>query len=442
MTERPATSWSLSRRLLWPLILIVLVTAVIQILLVYRAMLTEANEVFDAQLKQTAQALVQSSPGGTVIKSSSDVAAAEELDLIIRDRSHSRELRSTPQDIIPNGIASGFQVIETSQGKLRVFTARTDGRTVSVGQRLAARRQLAREIALSALWPLVALAVLGLLLVGLVIRSALRPVAALKHQVEMRAPMSMEAIKDPGLPSELTPLLGASNHLLERLSVALAQQRRFLADAAHELRTPIAAIRLQNTLVSRAQSDQERRIALQAQEAGILRAASLVDQLLRLSRLESMDAPLRPVMVDLLSELNAAAQIIAPEVDEKHMRLEIAGDSIEMAVDADLLKSVLANLVGNAVRHGHERGRVQLSLLPGDCGPLIHVDDDGPGIAPEVLPDLLKPFHRNAAAGTSGTGLGLAIVHAACARAGWVLDFGRSPLGGLRASVCITSSQA
>ena len=432
----------MTRRLVWLLMLILLVIATLQIGFVYRALLKEADEVFDAQLKQAAQALVLTAPTQSTALVSPEAGKAEELDLLIRERGSSGELRSTVDGVFPEQVPLGFADLHTSLGEIRVFTARRADRDVSVGQRLAARRELAREIAFSALWPLLFLAVAGLLLLYLIVRSVLAPVTELERQIGRRDPGALTPIVDPGLPLEMSPLLVATNGLLERLSKALEHQRRFLADAAHELRTPIAAIGLQNTLVARADSDQERQLALEAQGAGIRRASALVDQLMRLSRLETADAPLQVAELDLLSEILGLVDLHRSESEAKHISIDLTGTAGSVHADAGLLSAVIGNLMGNAVRHCPPGSKVVIEAAVRDASIVVTVDDNGPGIPEGDLPAMLRPFHRSAASGTPGSGLGLAIAQAACERAGWTLNLSRSPLGGLRASVQLGTGNA
>lgn len=434
--------WSLTRRLVCLLMLILLVIATLQIGFVYRALLKEADEVFDAQLKQAAQALVLRAPTQSTALVSPEAGKAEELDLLIRERGSSGELHSTVDGVFPEQVPLGFADLHTSLGEIRVFTARRADRDVSVGQRLAARRELAREIAFSALWPLLFLAVAGLLLLYLIVRSVLAPVTELERQIGRRDPGALTPIVDPGLPLEMSPLLVATNGLLERLSKALEHQRRFLADAAHELRTPIAAIGLQNTLVARADSDQERQLALEAQGAGIRRASALVDQLMRLSRLETADAPLQVAELDLMSEILGLVDLHRSESEAKHISIDLTGTAGSVHADAGLLSAVIGNLMGNAVRHCPSGSKVVIEAAVRDASIVVTVDDNGPGIPEGDLPAMLRPFHRSAASGTPGSGLGLAIAQAACERAGWTLNLSRSPLGGLRASVQLGTGNA
>ena len=427
-------TWSLKSRLVWPLMVIVLVIAAIQMGLVYHAMLQEADEAFDAQLKQTARALVLTTPTQTAVPMVSDSGQADELELLIRERGPQGELRSTHQDVFPSRPPVGFSEINTRLGRLRIFTARVEEHDVTVGQQMSARRELAREIALSTLWPLLILAAVSLGLVLLLVRSVLRPVKQLERQVDNRDLNALTPLIDPGLPQELSPLLSATNSLVLRLSKMLDHQKRFLADAAHELRTPISAIGLQNALVTRADNEEERHAALETQRAGIRRASVLIDQLLCLSRLGA-EAPLRITSFDVMTELRRSLAMHAHAAEEKQIRMELSGAEIPVAADAELFATVFGNLVGNAVHHCPQGSMVIIHASRNGRGPVVTIDDNGPGIPEHDMGAMLQPFQRNAEVGTSGTGLGLAIVQAACERAGWMLTLDRSELGGLGITV-------
>ena len=153
--------WSLTRRLVSTMIAVVLATAILQLGFVFWAILNEANEVFDAQIKQIAHALVEDTPAPTADPVMGNAADSDELDLLIRERSLSGVDRSSAGALFPERMPAGFSEIETKIGTLRVYTAVKNDRDVTVGQRLSARRGLAREIALAALWPLLLLAAIG-----------------------------------------------------------------------------------------------------------------------------------------------------------------------------------------------------------------------------------------------------------------------------------------
>lgn len=248
---RATRSWSMVHRLVLSLLAIVLATACLQIGVTYQSILRESDEVFDYQLKQTAQVLAAALPAGAM-PSLGGQGDTDDLDLIIRERDAGGEIRTNAAGVFAEPLPAGFSEIATRLGALRAYTITKNGREVSVGQLLDARRDMAREVAFATLWPIGLLAIASLILLLIVLRAALHPITQLQEQVRRREPTSLAPLEDPGLPRELRPLLQATNGLVAQLNSVLDHQRRFLADAAHELRTPISAIRLQNTLVGKA----------------------------------------------------------------------------------------------------------------------------------------------------------------------------------------------
>jgi two-component system sensor histidine kinase QseC len=257
---------------------------------------------------------------------------------------------------------------------------------------------------------LLALPLLGFGL-WIVVGRGLSPLQRLAQAVEARAPLDTVPIADADAPAEVRPLLDRLNALFARTGESIARERRFIGDASHELRTPVAAIRAQAQVAQGARDDAERQRALAGVIAGCDRMTALTEQLLMLSRLEAgvlglgdADAPLRACTEDVIAEL-------APAIRR-------AGATIESAVPADLriglgpqlAHSVLRNLIDNALRHGGDGVRVRIAARRDEAATVLDVADDGPGIPPERHADALQRFHRLDAATGGGAGLGLAIV--------------------------------
>lgn len=438
-----ARQWSLSRRLAMSLATLLVATAFLQGIVSYRSLLQEADEVFDYQLRQIAEGLVMNPDARHATVLMGDVGREDGLGLLIRERGGENSAHMNVQGVFPDRIAPGFTTIASRFGDLRVFTARNGTRDVSVAQRLDGRRDFASEVALYTLWPLALLAVVALALLALLLRSTLRPISRLGEYMTHRGSHFLKPVPDPGLPVELAPLLDATNAMIDRLAVAIDQQKRFLTDAAHELRTPIAAIGLQNTLLMRADNEQERQYALAFQRDGIRRAASLVDQLLSLSRLEAREVPATLIEFDLGTELRKIVTLHAAHADSKGSVLTFHQPPARMLrADPGLLATVVGNLIGNAIQHSPPASRIDVAVAGNGQHVDVVIDDDGPGIPLHERDAALQPFHRGSNAAQGGSGLGLAIVQAASQRLGWTFVLEPSPAGGLRARVQIPSSQA
>lgn len=248
----------------------------------------------------------------------------------------------------------------------------------------------------------------------------------------------MEPLLLPGAPTELQPLLDALNGLFVRIAELLTAERRFTADAAHELRTPIAAIRAQAQVALGESDDAARRHALQSTLAGCDRAAHLVDQLLTLARLEGgQSAPAEPLDFETLVRAEVAA--LAPRALEKYQQLDLQAGPCRVAVPAALAAALVRNLVDNAIRYSPPCAAVRVAV--GCDGLLLRVQDAGPGLPPEGLARLGERFYRALGSGADGSGLGWSIVRRIAAVQGWRIKVGRSDeLGGLDVRVAAAAS--
>jgi two-component system sensor histidine kinase QseC len=308
---------------------------------------------------------------------------------------------------------------------------------VQVGERYELREELAESVAGHLLHPLYfALPVLALL-IWLAVGAGLAPLAAVAREVGRRDPDNLAHIEAGNAPREIAPLVAALNALFDRLRDSLEQERRFTADAAHELRTPLAAVKTQAQVAIGATNDAERARALANVVGGADRAARLVEQLLVLARLDPQTALPPGQAVDLLSLARQGVAEIAPAAAAKGVEVGLAaGEAAQVAGDAVLLAVLLRNLLDNAVRYTPAGGEVEVSVRRADGGVVLAVVDNGPGIPEAERGRVFDRFHRLLGSGEEGSGLGLSIVRriADLHRAQVRLDAG--PAGrGLRAEV-------
>ncbi len=277
---------------------------------------------------------------------------------------------------------------------------------IQVAEETATRDAIAAAIGRNLLWPLIAVLPALALLIWLVIGRGLRPLQALGQQVTLREPANLSALDASEVPREVAPLVNSLNLLFSRVAASIENERRFTADAAHELRTPLAALRVQAEVARGATSDAERQHALTQVIAACDRAARLVQQMLALARTETGQVRGR------VCELGALARRVVAELapyalaHQVEIALEESG-AVEVIGDADLLELMLRNLLDNAVRHGAGPVRVALRRAPG--GPEIEVEDQGAGVAATDRVRLGQRFFRPVESG-SGCGLGLSIV--------------------------------
>lgn len=295
----------------------------------------------------------------------------------------------------------------------RIFSRWDESRhyLVQVGERYELREELAESVASHLLHPLYfALPALALL-IWLAVGAGLAPLAGIAREVARRAPDNLAPLDAGNAPREISPLIAALNALFDRLRTSLEQERRFTADAAHELRTPLAAVKTQAQVALGATSDAERVRALANVVSGTDRASRLIEQLLVLARLDPQTALPSGQAVDLRALAQQGVAEIAPAAAGKGVEVGLApGDAAPVAGDAVLLAVLLRNLLDNAVRYTPAGGEVDVSLRRAPDAVTLVVADNGPGIPESERGKAFDRFHRILGSGEEGSGLGLSIV--------------------------------
>ena len=281
---------------------------------------------------------------------------------------------------------------------------------IYVAERTKEREELARDIASNLLYPLwFSLPLLALLLWVAVMRG-LRPLDKLAREVEQREPDNLSALDASSAPREVVPLIERLNRLFVRIDASMQKERRFTADAAHELRTPVAAIKAQVQVARTASGEAERIHALDNAILGCDRAAHLIDQLLTLARIDTLgDEVTEPCQLrDIAAEVIAA---IAPAALGQDVRLELTeGDEVTVRGNPALLQILLRNLIDNAVRHTRLGTSVRINISNERGQYCLSVTDNGPGISEPELARVAERFYRPLGTSASGSGLGLSIV--------------------------------
>jgi two-component system, OmpR family, sensor kinase len=321
-------------------------------------------------------------------------------------------LPTLPLDL-PHTFEEGFRAIDTSQGRWRIYTHLSEEGVLQVGQPVATRDALARDVSARAVVPLFVLIPFLALLVGWILKRALRPLDETSARVSDRDATRLDPLPLEGVPSELLPLVQQINALLGRLSLALDADRRFLADAAHELRSPISALALQVQLARRAKDPATRERALEELSLGVDRARRLVHQLLDFARFEPSVVLGPPQTVDLAEIAREVVGLHASRADAKGVDLgaEAPGPAPVLG-DREELRSLIENLVDNALRYAPPETAVTVSVKTHGDACALSVVDAGPGIPPEERSRVFERFHRVPGDATVGTGLGLAIAKA------------------------------
>lgn len=437
-TDKPAPS--LRVRLTVLLLLAVLATALAQAAVTWRAARAEVESVFDAQMQRIALSLT----GGlaaTVLEGSvlDGPPGSQELIIQVWRADGIMLYRSPSARLLPPQAVIGFSDVLAAGEPYRVYTLETATQVIQIAQAQSARRRMAGQLALRAVLPVALLAPMLMLIVWWVVGRAVAPVDRLRRQLAARAAGDLAPLPVAGLPAEVAPLVAEMNGLLARLDAAWRQLSDFTADAAHELRSPLAALRLQVQSLQRAATLEASQRATERLLAGVDRATRLVEQLLALARHDGDGVAAASAPVDLMALARRAVHDAMPEAQARQIELRGPEDTapVEVNGQADALAVLLRNLIDNALKHTPAGGVVQVTAQRGEGGAAeLAVQDSGPGIAPSERQRVLDRFYRVPGAAGHGSGLGLAIVQAVARRHGAQVVIDASPaLGGARVRV-------
>ena len=437
MKHEPKPAPSLRARLTGALLLAVLAFAALQAAVTYRTARAETEALFDAQMQRIALSLSGSLGAGALSDDApaADTPAAREMIIQIWRADGVMLYRSPQGRLLPPQTVIGFSDTVAGGEPYRIYALRTATQVVQVAQQTEARGRMAGQLALRAVLPVALLAPVLMLIVWWVVGRAIGPIERVRRQVAARRPDDLAPLPTAGLPAEVRPLVGEMNGLLTRLSDAWDALTHFTADAAHELRSPLAALRLQAQSLQRAPDDATRAIASERLLAGIDRATRLVEQLLALARQQGAGEGAELVSLDLTALARNALADAEPEAARHAIALTLDAPTAHVVLRADeaALAVLLRNLLGNALRHTSPGGQVRVGVREEASVIDLTVEDSGPGIAPDERARVLDRFYRVPGTPGHGSGLGLAIVRAIAERHGAALTLDASPtLGGLR----------
>lgn len=398
----------------------------------------EANELFDYQLKQMATSLPAQLTLPTPPLWGPDPEEDQDIVMQVWDRNGQPLYASNRALALPRYLPNGFHTVTTRDEQWRVYAITRHDHIIQVAQPTSVRQELAAGLAARSLLPFAVLIPALAALIWVVVGRGLAPLQRVANALAQRSPDAMQPLPDDHLPPEIRPLVQALNNLLARLDLALATQRAFVADAAHELRTPLAALKLQLQLAERANTPAARAAAITKLHERLDRATHLVAQLLTLARQEPRMATRKFAAVNL-AEL--ARQVVAdrsPLAERRNIDLGVAADAVEVSAqgDVDSLRILLGNLVDNAIRYTPPDGRVDVNVQRANGQPVLSVLDNGPGIPIEERERVFDRFYRREGSGVTGSGLGLAIVQNIAEQHGAVVTLTDNPAGaGLQVEV-------
>jgi two-component system sensor histidine kinase QseC len=402
----------------------------------------EIEEVFDAELAESARVLLNLS--AHELRNGAPESAPAAV-LSPRGGHHYEErlafqiwyrgrlvMRSGNAPASAMSVTPGYSDQTIAGARWRVFVLHDgDSRAqVQVGELEDVRDEAIEEILLGTLWPVVLTLPLAALLIWVGVGRGLMPLHRLAGEIENRTPQSLSPVEVLDTPAELRPLTNSLNHLLGRLNEALESERRFTANAAHELRTPLAGLKAQAQFALRATEEGERQQALRQIVVGVDRATHLVSQLLTLARVDPDSVAAGHIDVDLAAVAASAAAELAPWALERQIDVVVDDDNRgRVRGDASALAIMIRNLVDNAIRYTPPGGQVTVAVRTAGDGVTLAVMDTGPGIPAVERAHAFERFWRGAGHSAPGCGLGLSIVQRIAALHGADIRLGAPAAG-------------
>ena len=383
----------------------------------YWGALSELDELLSDQLKVIARHVAVDEKGHSTLAA----PQRQDDDRMSGQQSHGvllqvwrgpRQVFSSDSDSpLPPPVNTGLSDIRTNGALWRTFVSRDGDILVRVAQLRKARWEAVAEIAMHLFWPVLSLIPLLAIFLWFGIGYGLRPLREIVANLKRRDAHNMRAIDTGSMPAEIKPLVDALNDLLQRLDCSFTAQKHFIADAAHELRTPIMGLALQTELLESASSSQERQATIAQVRTGAARLAHLAEQLLTLARLapDSQIATMGETDLALLARSVVGERARMAEANQIDLGLQ--GDrTVRIKGSPEDLRVLLNNLVDNAIRYAGANARVDVVVRNEETAAVLEVCDTGPGIPEADRPRVWERFYRGSGQAASGSGLGLSIV--------------------------------
>jgi len=333
---------------------------------------------------------------------------------IIPSESHKIIASSNMPDFSQSRWHEGFSDQTSNNEKWRIYRTgnRFDGK-IEIAQRYRFRDQMAKNVAIHIIHPIWLAVPLLAILIWFSVRWGLSPLQAVTQNLQHRAATNLEPLASDKAPKEVLPLITALNKLFEQIRQSLEKERQFTDDAAHELRTPLAAIKTHAEIAFQTGDERERNKALKYLVKGTERAIRMVHQLLIMARLDHQSISLAGTSLNVNALLIETVIEETPRAMSKNIDLGISEETNAEATiwgNADLLKVMIGNLISNAVRYGRNGDKVTASVKRQGNVITVEITDTGPGIPPELLPRIFDRFYRIEGSQEQGSGLGLSIV--------------------------------
>jgi len=442
-----AKAVSLRGRLTWYVVAILLLMTTVSGALVYQGTTHEADEIFSASLVQTARILdglisrtqiesnkkrltraLERGPDAHEYERKLFFAVLDANDQVLL---HSRQSPELPHEVINKG----FSEFEFEGEKWLIFALESsqDDLLIIVGERSEIRQEITEYIGGGLVLPLILLLPAGLWLLWQIVGVALKPLQDVSDQLRQQDLKDLKIIEVDGVPTEISPLVEALDQMIIDLDAAYARERRFVSDASHELRNPLASLLINVDNAIEESRDAESIESLQSMKISIKRLSRLVAQLLELSHFENPLVSREFERVDLYQICDRVVSSFKARAAAKEQEIELQSTDDQCEIDGidSLLTSLVSNLVDNAIKYSTDGCKIRVRCYRDGKNLVLAVDDSGAGLDPDEHEKVLGRFYRAADTNTRGAGLGLSIVKSIAQIHSAQIELGESDLGGL-----------
>ena len=383
----------------------------------------EANELQDDQLKQVA-ALIHGQVVPLAIENNKNVQQNSDSEFhitvqIISPTGIDVLVAKQPPLALSYNVKEGIQTTVLGYQQWRIFVKTLNShQRVVVAQLIEVRNEVAQESAIATLIPYIVLIPILLFLIGYLIREMFKPLTLLAENLDQRSVQDLYSIDEKNLPTEIVPFVTAINQMLQRVEQSVLQQQRFVADAAHEMRTPLTALSLQVELFEAADMSEQARERLATLKNGLERTRLLLNQLLAFARAQQ-GTNNQKAAVSVHQAIRSALEDLLPMAEAKHIDLGVVNElNVKLSIQEFDLICLIKNLLDNAIRYTPEGGKIDLSLALRQDTLILSIIDTGPGIPESERERVFDPFYRVLGNEQTGSGLGLSIVKAIAEKIG------------------------
>jgi two-component system OmpR family sensor kinase len=437
---------SIRARLLIGLLASVLAVQLITYLLIYARIEDEIDDLFDGELERSALSAASLAPRAFIPTPTRKVEnPQEEMVVSIFNASERVPAYQThPLNGIPRATPTGFSKRSLDGREWRLFASAAGGQFVVAAQPADVRDKAARRITLRSLLPSLGALPLAALMIWIAVAYGLQPLVRITQDLRKRSHRDLLPLDVSRLPPDIAPLAAALNDLMGRLAGIIATQRTFIADAAHELLTPLTALRLQAQMLARSKSPSRQQEAMAELQGGVSRTLQLARQLLTLARHDADGEGMDKTEVDLATVIHRVLSIHLPLAAEKALQTQVGIQESAVVLGSEEALSILvSNLIDNSIKYTERDGRLMISLRPASPGVELKIEDSGPGIPLEERERVFDRFYRRRDTVVTGNGLGLAIAKDIAVRHGASIVLESSAaLGGLSARVLFHTATA